>query len=188
LSSIKRDSLLTVLSDENKSRILRFLDDQIEILTARYFESADTTGSQGRILLCPASDEVDETAVRLLALVLRIGRVSCSVLSSTMLVSEIANHARLAQTRVLCIVSVGPGGLPACSSMCKRLSRLGLETKIAVTYWSGITGEHRENLKAAGAELVADGLADADDRLTTLGQFYRGAEPPPSAAGRPVVV
>lgn len=188
LTPIKRDSLLNVLSDENKSRILQFFDSQIETLATNYSEGVDSSESQGEILICPAADEVDETASRLLALVLKIGGVSCSVLSSTMLASEIGIRARQSLTRMLCIVSVGPGGMPACLSMCKRLSRLGLDTKIAATYWSGLTEGHGEALKAAGAEWVADGLAEADDRLTALAQFYRGAEPPPSPAARPVPV
>jgi hypothetical protein len=126
---------------------------------------------------------VDETAARLLALILKTEGGSCSVLSSTFLASEVGDYARQASTRLLCIVSVGPGGLPACLSMCKQLSRLGLDAKIAVKCWSGITERGRKALQAAGAEWVADGLAEADDRLTALGRAYGVAEPSPAPSG-----
>lgn len=184
LTLIKRDNLMGVLSNEREKRMLAFVQKETEYLDHRDDQSELSEESKPRIMLCPAANEVDETAARVLALVLKNSGVSCRVLSSALLASEVADTVRSAESRVLCIVAVRPGGFQPCLHTCKRMSRLELPSKIAVNYWEGLTEHQREALKEAGAELIADGLREGDDMLTPLDQFYKSAnrqgDPPPA--------
>jgi len=70
---------------------------------------------------------------------------------------------------MICIGSLPPGGLAHSRYLCKRLRARFPGVKIVVGRW-GLKGDvepNREQLREAGADLVATTLADTRDQLNT---------------------
>lgn len=171
LSLIKRDSVRQSLHEGERERILALLAAEIDVLTESYAVGKGKVDGS-RILLCPALDDIDEIAAKVLALVLKAGGASCRVVSHSLLASEVNDLAKAEQSRMICIVSVAPGAVAAGHRLCKRLQRNDNTADIAINHWGVVNASSRRTLQNAGARYITEGLWEGHDLLAPIDQFY----------------
>jgi predicted PurR-regulated permease PerM len=125
-------------------------------------------GRQTRVhvLGCPAHDEEDEVALRLLAATLDPSHWQIEVLSADTLGSEVVLQAGELQPDLICIAALPPGGLAHTRYLCKRLRARYPHVKILVARWGQEAGEpSTERLLHAGADFVAGSLEETSTHL-----------------------
>ena len=135
------------------------------------------------VLGCPARDEVDETALRMLERLLPVGKCKVEVLSKDALAGEVM--ARVGETRpaVLVIGAVPPYSVSAIRYLCKRLRGQFPDVKILVGCW-GLQEKVKETidrLKTAGADMASVELLETRSLLLPLlqdAQVVRAGEKP----------
>jgi predicted PurR-regulated permease PerM len=119
---------------------------------------------------CPARDEVDELALKMLQQLLEPAGCRIEVFSSKTLAAEIMGQVTEQDPALVCIGSVGPGGLAQTRYLCKRLKSQFPDLKTLVGRWS--QGDHvdqvRERLLAAGAYQVVTSLLALRDLIVPL--------------------
>jgi predicted PurR-regulated permease PerM len=131
-----------------------------------------------RVLGCPARDEADELSLRMLDRALSAVGHGVEVLSSKMLTAEVLAALDESCPPVVCIGSLGPGGLAQVRYLCKRLRAQCPGMKIVVARWGDVEGPEKEEkrLLAAGADHVVRSFKQARGRIVPLLQVAAACE------------
>lgn len=132
--------------------------------------SAEPPGQKILVLACPACDEADELALKMLRRLLDSDRYQTEVISGQDARAE-DHFAHLGESPdVVCVGALPPGGLAQARYLCKRLRASFPHQKIVVIRWGlpDNAGQRREELLAAGADLVAITLLEARTQLAPL--------------------
>jgi predicted PurR-regulated permease PerM len=124
-----------------------------------------TDGSAALVLGCPAVDEADEVALRMLARLIDPARTALDVVAPGLLAAEVVTRVADRDDRpytAVCISALPPGGLAQARFLCKRLRARSDRVRIVVGRWGGDDEEAaRAALLAAGADAVATTLIEA---------------------------
>jgi hypothetical protein len=118
-----------------------------------------------RILLCPADDEADRVALKMLTDLLGSEAWEAEVSAVGTLTSELIARVDELKPTAVCISSLPPGGLAHTRYLCKRLKQRFADLKVVVGRWG-----QQEGFEEANQELSAAG---ADEVYLTLGQARR---------------
>lgn len=180
LNYAKRDRERDDLTDADQEFVLRTTLDVLDDLGERH--SAEEPAPEEpspipvanaesprriRILACPARDEADRLALLMLQQLMDAAKWDVEVTAVETLTSELL--ARIAQEGrlVACIGSLPPGGLAHTRYLCKRLRAQFPQMKIIVGRWGLRTNveAHEEQLREAGADLVATTLLETQHQL-----------------------
>ncbi len=132
--------------------------------------SAEPAGQKILVLACPACDESDELALKMLRRLLDPDRYQTEVLSGQDARAERHFADRGESPDVVCVGALTPGGLAQARYLCKRLRASFPHQKIVVIRWGlpDNAGQRREELLAAGADLVAVTLLEARTQIAPL--------------------
>jgi len=119
---------------------------------------------------CPACDEPDELALKMLQQLLGPARCRTEVVSAHTLAAEVVAQVGEEGPAVVCIGALPPGGLAQARYLCKRLRASFPHLRIVVVLWglAENAGRRRDELLAAGANLVATTLLDARAQIVPL--------------------
>ena len=122
------------------------------------------------VLACPACDEADELALRMLRRLLDPARHQTEVLSGQ---DDRGGHHftdRGEKPDVICIGALPPGGLVQARYLCKRVRASFPQQKIVVICWGlpDNAGKRKQELLAAGADAVAITLQEARAQFAPL--------------------
>jgi predicted PurR-regulated permease PerM len=132
--------------------------------------SAEPPRPKTLVLACPACDETDELALKILRRLLDPDRYHTEVLSG----QDDQDGGRFAdlgeKPDVICVAALPPGGLAQARYLCKRLRASFPHQKIVVIRWGlpDNAGQRREELLAAGADVVAVTLQEARTKIARL--------------------
>ena len=139
--------------------------------------------ARARLLACAAGAGADLLGVEMLTALLDPARWDVELLGLESLTSDVLAAAAENSPAIICIGSLPPGGLAHSRYLCKRLRARFPGVKIVVGRWGlkGDVEQNREQLREAGADLVATTLADTRDQLNTWlpilgGEQSRAAE------------
>ncbi len=132
--------------------------------------SAEPPGEKVLVLACPACDEADELALKMLCRLLDPDRYQTEVLSGQDGRAEGQLAALGEIPAVVCVGALPPGGLTQARFLCKRLRASFPDQKILVIRWGlpDNAGQRREELLAAGADLVAITLLEARGQVAPV--------------------
>lgn len=144
-----------------------------------------------KLLVCPARDATDETAMAMLRELIDPQRYDWSVASTSHLASDVVAQLEREAPAILCIASVPPGGLAQTKYICLRARAAFPGLKIVVGRWS-LLEEGREKdhiqLTAAGADRVGTRLAETVTHLAQMAAMLPSAASAPASAPEPTVV
>ena len=138
------------------------------------------------VLGCPAKDEVDETALRMMQRMLPAGKCQMEVMSKTALAAEVLTRVGESKPAVVCIGAVPPYSFSTIRYLCKKLRPQYPSVKILVGCW-GLREDVKptlDRLRAAGADFASAELLETRGLLLPLIQdaaITRSAEPPKPA-------
>jgi hypothetical protein len=127
-------------------------------------------GPKVLVLACPACDETDELALKMLRRLLDPANCQTEVLSGQDARADDRFAGQGESPAVVCIGALPPGGLAQARYLCKRLRASFPPVKIVVVRW-GLPefGERRQaELLSAGADLVATTLLEAQAQVAPL--------------------
>ena len=133
-------------------------------------------------LACPARDEVDAAALRMLAARVATEGVRLDVADAGALAAEVLERVEAMRPGVVVVASVAANGLGHARYVLKRLRARFADLPLVATCWSAPdeADEARAALVDAGATDVATTLGEARDRIV---QYRRvRAEPAPTRA------
>jgi hypothetical protein len=132
--------------------------------------SAEPPGQKILVLACPACDEADELALQMLRRLLDPDKYQTEVLSGQDVGAEGHFADRGESPAVVCVGALPPGGLAQARYLCKRLRASFPHQKIVVIRWGlpDNAGQRKEELLAAGADLVAITLLEARTQVAPL--------------------
>jgi hypothetical protein len=128
-------------------------------------------------LACPARDETDETALRLLQQIIDWDKCQLEILAPSLLATEVVARASKGDVKLICIGAVPPGGLAHARYLCKRL-RACCDAKILVGRWGlkNPQDKNRQQLEAAGADYVAFSLGETRNQILSLAPVVAAQE------------
>jgi predicted PurR-regulated permease PerM len=132
--------------------------------------SSARPGRKILVLACPACDEADELALKMLCRLLDPTAFQIEVLSGQD--GRSGGHFADAGKKpdVICVNALPPGGLAQARYLCKRLRASFPQQKIVVICWGlpDNAGDRRQELLAAGADMVAVSLLEARTQLASF--------------------
>ena len=185
-----------VLTAEDEEFITRATEELLEDVVFPMQDAVDAKEAQelGKasaecrllVLGCPAKDEVDEAALRMLQRLLPAGKCQVEVMSKGALAAETLARVGELRPAVVCIGAVPPYSFSAIRYLCKKLRSQYPEVKILVGCW-GLHEDVKqtvERLKTAGADLASSELLETRALLLPLLQeaaVTRAAQKPKSA-------
>jgi predicted PurR-regulated permease PerM len=121
-----------------------------------------------KLLVSPARDATDETALAMLLELIDPLRYELTIASASHLASDVVALLEREAPAILCIGSVPPGGLAQSKYICLRARARFAEMKIVIGRW-GLLGDelekNRSQLAAAGADRVGTTLAETVSQL-----------------------
>jgi predicted PurR-regulated permease PerM len=138
--------------------------------TAEPVEPIEPAGQKILVLACPACDEADELALKMFRRLLDPKSYQTEVLSGDDARAK-GHFADLGENPdVVCVAALPPGGLTQTRYLCKRLRASFPHQKIVVIRWGlpDNARERREELLAAGADLVVTTLLEARAQIAPL--------------------
>jgi hypothetical protein len=191
LCRMRTDAVRGAITAEDARNITRAIDQILDDLEAPVLATATArdggerptpSATSLRVVACPARDEADEAALRILASRLAADGVATTTLPPTLLVAEVVERVMSLPPGVAVIASLAPGGLAQSRHVVKRLRAAFSELPIVAVRWGPPEGveEARQQLLAAGATDFAATLLEARERILQYRQV-RG-EPAPSRA------
>jgi predicted PurR-regulated permease PerM/CheY-like chemotaxis protein len=124
------------------------------------------------VLGFPATDEIDELALKVFEQLLRPAGCEIEIASPKVLASEAVLLVEKAESSVILIAALPPGGHSQARYLCKRLRSRFPDLKILVGRWGFKDNleRTRERLQAAGADHVATTLFESRNQLVPLVQ------------------
>jgi len=180
----KQDRRRDSLTADEAHAIYRATHELIDALTAQAAASAEAVASAPgedtaavllppiHILGCPAHDEADEAALRMLQQVLDPQRFEVEVTRAGRLAAEVLSLVEQSTPTLVCIGLVPPGGFAQTRYLCKKLRARFPTLPIVVGCWSGTTDE-AETL----ARLRLDNLTQVGITLTQTRQQIMQVHP-----------
>jgi hypothetical protein len=134
------------------------------------------------VLGCAARDEVDETALRILASRLSVDDVDVAMLPSSVLAAEAVERAAGVEPAVAVVATLAPGGVAQARYLIKRLRARFPDLPVVAVRWGPPDGrdEARAQLLAAGATEFAATLREVRERVLQYRKVR--TEPAPSQA------
>ena len=134
-------------------------------------------------LACPARDEVDAAALRMLAARVATEGVRLDVADAGVLAAEVLERVEAMRPGVVVVASVAANGLGHARYVLKRLRARFADLPLVATCWSAPdeADEARAALVDAGATDVATTLGEARDRIVQC-RRVRAEPAPPRAA------
>lgn len=193
LTYARRDLDNDRLTEDEARFIVRATDEIVEELVLVGSPSTpDEAGSavddspRVPILLCPARDETDEVALAMFRQVLDPVICAVETTSSHPLTSEVVALVEEKRPAIVCITSLPPGGLAHTRLLCMRLRARFPDLKIVVGRWGLKSNfeKNRDQLTAAGADLVGASVAESKTQVRQVVQILRHQEAPTSASVR----
>jgi predicted PurR-regulated permease PerM len=190
LSLAKRDRERDELSEADEKYVIQATREIIDDIGERQAAAAapptapERSYVKVRLLACAAGAVgADLLGVEMLKKLLDPARWEVDLLSDEAMTSDVLAAVAESHPAVICIGSLPPGGLAHARYLCKRLRARYPDVKILVGRW-GLKGDgesNREELREAGADLVATTLAETRDQLSTWlpilgGEQARAAE------------
>jgi predicted PurR-regulated permease PerM len=131
---------------------------------------AEQPGQKVLVIACPACDEADELALNMLRRLLDPEKYKTEVLSG----QDDRSGGHFADVgenpAVVCVCALPPGGLAQARYLCKRLRASFPHQKIVIIRWGlpDNAGQRREELQAAGADVVVTTLQEARTQISQL--------------------
>jgi len=129
------------------------------------------------LLMCPARDRADEVALGMLEDLVPVAHYRVENVGVPLLTSEVTQLVAERQPAVLCIGSVGPGGVSHIRHLCKRVRARCPDLKLVAGRWAlEEDSDERRELTDAGADRVALSILESQRYLAELGLL---TAPPP---------
>ena len=129
------------------------------------------------LVLCPARDRADEVALGMLEDLVPTAHYRVENVGVPLLTSEVTQLVAERQPAVLCIGSVGPGGVSHIRHLCKRLRARCPDLKLVAGHWAlDEDSDERRELTEAGADRVALSMLESQRHLAELSPL---TAPPP---------
>lgn len=184
----KRDREGGDLGPEEEEFILRVTTDllndlvlpqqQIHVIATKGLPEVEEL--RALVLACPARDEEDELAVRMLAQLVSGAPCRFEVLAHETLAGELLERIQREKPTLVCIGALPPGGQTLTRYLCKRLRQRFPDLRIFVGCWGqgDDLEETRARLLAAGATAVAGTLLESREQITPLVQAAHHGQPP----------
>ncbi len=159
-----------------------------DVIDVKEVEKGPPAAAECRLLVlgCPAKDELDEAALRMLQRLLPAGKCRVEVMSKGALAAEVLARVGEAKPAVVCIGAVPPYSFSSIRYLCKRLRAQYPSVKILIGCW-GLHDDVKpttDRLKAAGADYASAELLETRGLLLPLIQdaaITRAAEKPKPA-------
>jgi hypothetical protein len=126
----------------------------VAVLVVPEEDAAATLPLPVRILACPAHDEADEVALRMVQHVLDPRRFAVEFSTTTRLTSEVVSLVEQTSPEIVCIGLVPPGGFAQTRYLCKRLRTRFPTLPLVVGCWGGSKDE-AEHLARLGLDSIA---------------------------------
>lgn len=189
LARMKRDRERGDLRPGDEELIYRVTGEIVEEQAeAPESEKGDATTARARVVVlgCPARDEADELALRMLQNLFAPTGCKMEIVSIKKLSAEVIAQVRQQRPAVVCVASVPPGGTAQARYLCKRLRAQAPEAKIIVGRWGQKeeVDDTRQRLRAAGADFVGTTLRETRDLILPLVQVAAASFP---NAGKPAI-
>jgi predicted PurR-regulated permease PerM/CheY-like chemotaxis protein len=127
------------------------------------------------LVVCPARDETDDTAISMFRHLLDPATYTTEFSTSAQLASEVVALVEEKRPAIICIAALPPGGLAHTRLLCKRLRTRFPDVKIVVGRW-GLTANVDKNsnqLLAAGADQVGTMLRETQSQVGQLMPYIR---------------
>lgn len=142
--------------------------------------AAETLPPPVRILACPAHDEADEVALRMVQHVLDPGRFEVEFTRTTVLTAEVLLLVEQTSPGIICIGLVPPGGFSQTRYLCKRLRARFPALPIVVGCWGGPKdeAEHLERLGLDDIAHTSTTLLETRDQIMQAPQIPRSLASP----------
>jgi CheY-like chemotaxis protein len=160
LSYTKQDQRHDHLTTDEAQAIYRATHELIDDLSAAHIAASaeartsvpeeDTAAGLPppiHVLACPAHDEADEVALRMLQQVLEPRRFEVEVTKAGWLAAEVLSLVEQSAPALVCIGLVPPGGFAQTRYLCKRLRTRFPTLPIVVGCWGGIETETLHRLR-----------------------------------------
>ena len=190
LTSARRDRENGNLPEDDEAFILvatREIGEELAERMALPAAPADPAahGPVAHILACPAHDEEDEIALRLLSATLDPTRFRVEILPTNTLGSELVLQTGEKLPDLICIAALPPGGLAHTRYLCKRLRARFPNVKILVARLSQeATEAHADRLQQAGADIVTTSMEDTRRQLSVWRPVLAGPPADATSAAR----
>ena len=117
------------------------------------------------ILGCPAHDEADEAALRMLQQVLDPRRFAVEVTRAGLLAAEVLSLAEQSAPALVCIGLVPPGGFAQTRYLCKRLRARFPTLPVIVGCWGGTEAETLARLRLDSLTQISTTLAKTRQQI-----------------------
>jgi hypothetical protein len=175
----RRDVEADLIDDTEHARLLtsvvEIADELAETSRAAAANGDGESEKEGTVLrrvlalACPARDETDAAALRMLAQIIDPDKCQLEILAPSLLATEVAARVSQEDVKLVCICAVPPGGLAHARYLCKRL-RACCGAKILVGRWGlkNPQDKNRQQLEAAGADYVAFSLGETRNQILSL--------------------
>jgi len=127
-----------------------------------------------RILACPAHDEADEVALRMLQHVLDPRRFAVEFTTTTLLTSAVVSLVEQTSPEIVCIGLVPPGGFAQTRYLCKRLRTRFPTLPLVVGCWGGShdDAEHLARLQLDSIAHTSTTLLETRNQIMQLPQRH----------------
>jgi predicted PurR-regulated permease PerM len=175
LNRARRDRAREELDADSLQTIYRAtretLDEVAPAVTAE--EATKERPHKADLVGCPASDEGEQLALEMFAVLLRPLAAQVEVLSANLLAAEILARIGNQCPAVVCIASLPPGGSAHARYLCKRIRAQCSTVKIVVARWGEEASSEQltRRFKAAGADFVSTSLAQTRGQVAPLLQM-----------------
>jgi hypothetical protein len=197
LNYARRDVESDLITDVEHKRILASIQDIARELADSTRAETASDGNEKKAdsaelpritaLACPARDQTDETAIEMLKHIIDPDRCNLEVTNSALLSTELASLVAQNEIKLVCIASVPPGGLSHARYLCMRLRACCPDVRVIVGRW-GLTSaldKNRDQLTAAGANVVCFSLADARQQMLNQASVIAAQEARPASTLQP---
>ena len=193
LSYAKQDLERATLTAEDVQSIVQATQEIVEDLTPPLPLAGSAASAAGEnsdppaprepvhhIVGCPAHDDIDALALRMLQQVCDPTRYAIELLPPGLLAAEVV--ARVAQTpaALLCLGAVAPGGVAHLRYLWKQLRAHCPDLRVVVGHW-GVADNLEEivaRLHADGVEQVGTTLQETCDQVKLVSQLVASCTPP----------
>src|SRR5262249_46661878 len=142
-------------------------------------EASESSAERVLVFGCPARDEVDELALRMLERLLDAKKCQFEIISTTTLSAELLSRVQEENPAIICIATIPSQGLAHTRYLCKRLRARFPELKILVCCYELPEAADRasKRLQEAGADQIATTLRESRDQLRPLLQVMSHLPP-----------
>ena len=140
------------------------------------------------LLGCPARDDVDALAVRMLQQACDPTRVAIDLLAPRLLTADVVAHVAQTQPALVCVGAVVPGGVPHLRYLCKQLRARFPSLPLVVGCWGAPepVAETVALLRADGLDHVGTTVQTTRDHLMQVSQLVASQRALlPEGEGRP---